>query len=155
MNVKPGFDNLVFPALSFIVWEFFNLLLLRLLNSSTSPYLSSCILYQCRSESPDSFPPPPPPPPSLLGGHCLVAHGFGTERARLVVQVKKLLFLAFRGISLRTWFQKKCFLLEGFYIFFCQKYPRFLNLMSDFFRLKKVFRSFSKIYHFVSFRLFL
>ena len=67
---------------------------------------------------------------------------FSTERARLVVQVKRLRctrlrhrtcktsgsskiaflrrFPAYRGTSLRSWFQKKC-LLPGWILFFFQK----------------------------------
>ena len=52
---------------------------------------------------------------SLLGAYGLGAHGFSTERARLA-----------GGTSLRSWFQKKCLLPVGIFIFF-PKYPRFRN----------------------------
>ena len=44
---------------------------------------------------------------SLLGAYGLGAHGFSTERARLA-----------GGTSLRSWFQKKCLLPAGIFIFF-------------------------------------
>merc|ERR1711980_64073 len=88
--------------------------------------------------------------------------GFGTERARLVVQIERLRctrlrhrtcktsgasktaslrrFPAYRGTSLRSWFQKKCLLPMGFSFFFL-KIPQIFKLEVGFFSAKKKFFS--------------
>ena len=99
------------------------------------------------------------------GASQLGAPGFGTERARLVVQVERLRctrlrhrtcktsrsskraslrrFAAYRGTSLRSWFQKKCLLPMGILIFF-SKIPPVLKLEVGFSSTKKSFQNFSQ-----------
>ena len=89
-----------------------------------------------------------------FASHGLSAHGLSTERARLA-----------GGTSLRSWFQKKCLLPAGIFIFFPKKvaatwwdfiffskqsgcylvrflffFLRFWKLKLDFFPIKKLFR---------------
>merc|ERR1711989_15204 len=86
------------------------------------------------------------------------AQGFGTERARLVVQVERLWCTRFRYRTCKTSgssqirctrlrhrtcktsgsSQKKGLLPMGISIFFSQKYPRFSNLKLDFFPIEKL-----------------
>ena len=106
--------------------------------------------------------------PVVRGGASqLGAPGFGTERARLVVQVERLRctrlqhrtcktsrsskkaslrrFAAYRGTSLRSWFQKKCLLPMGISIFFFENTSDFETWSWIFFH-KKSFWNFSPKY---------
>ena len=95
-------------------------------------------------------------PPLLVGQFS--AHGFSTERARLVVQVERLWctrlryrtcttscsnkraslrrFAAYRGTSLRSWFQKKCLVPIGIKKKKSENTPNFETLSWIFFRLE-------------------
>ena len=69
-----------------------------------------------------------------LGALGLCAHGLSTERARLA-----------GGTSLRSWFQKKCLLPVGIFIF-SSKIPPILKVEVVFFSDKKSFSQIGQIF---------